>query len=58
MPRFSASLFATLVSAARQPDSDPTCENPTVKGAAIAIDDMAAETAVTKSKRFHISASS
>ena len=37
---FSASLFATLVSAARQPDSDPTCENPrTVNGAANAMDD-------------------
>lgn len=55
---FSASLFATLVSAARQPDSDPTCENPTVNGAANAIDDMAAETAETTSKRFHIGLSS
>jgi hypothetical protein len=29
---FLSFAFATLVSAARQPDSDPTCENPTVKG--------------------------
>ena len=29
-PRLSASIFETFVSAARQPDSDPTWENPTV----------------------------
>ncbi len=28
MPRLSASILETFVSAARQPDSDPTCEKP------------------------------
>ncbi len=36
MPRFSASIFATLVSAARQPDSEPICEKPMVRLSALA----------------------
>ncbi|KQS72330.1 hypothetical protein ASG39_00650 [Rhizobium sp. Leaf371] len=38
MPRFSASCFVTVVSAARQPDSEPICEKPTVMSAADALE--------------------
>jgi hypothetical protein len=54
IPRFWASLFATLVSAARQPDSEPTCEKPTVMDSASAAPERLALMRVVKSKRFHM----
>jgi hypothetical protein len=38
MPRFSACCFVTVVSAARQPDSDPICEKPIVRDFAETLD--------------------
>jgi len=46
MPRFLASCFVSVVSAARQPDSEPICENPTTRSLADADVNMQAASIV------------